>query len=172
MGALVRDLLDLGTVAQAPIDRVDLDLRALVEEATRALAPIAEKRGVALHVEAGNAVSVEGDAAAIVRIVRILVDHAIAHTHSGTRVTVTVRDARDFVELRVSDDGPGIPLDEQERVFERFARVDKARARAQGGSGLGLAIARTLAGRHGGSIRLDSIPGEGATFTVRLPRHA
>jgi two-component system OmpR family sensor kinase len=85
-------------------------------------------------------------------------------------VSVSVGDDDGFVALRVADNGPGIPLAEQERVFERFARVDKARARSQGSSGLGLAIARALVRRHGGSIELASVPGDGATFTVRLPR--
>ena len=113
---------------------------------------------------------VEGDAAALVRVVRILLDNAIKHTDAGARVSVSVGDDDGFVALRVADNGPGIPLAEQERVFERFARVDKARARSQGSSGLGLAIARALVRRHGGSIELASVPGDGATFTVRLPR--
>ena len=169
MGTLVRDLLDLGTVHQAPLDRTTVDLRELAEAAMRGLASIADGRGVTLQVEPGAAAEAIGDPTAIGQILRILLDNAITHTASGTGVIVAVRETPDFAEIRVSDDGPGIPLEEQARVFERFARVDKTRARAQGNSGLGLSIAQALVRRHGGSIDLDSNPGAGATFTVQLP---
>ncbi|MFI8199620.1 sensor histidine kinase [Streptomyces sp. NPDC085942] len=103
------------------------------------------------------------------RLLRNLIDNAARHATS--RVRVTVRNQPEHVELSVHDDGPGIPAEESERIFERFVRLDEARARGHGGTGLGLPIARELAHRHRGSLAL--VPSEpGACFRLRIPRVA
>ena len=111
----------------------------------------------------------EVDRAALLQVVRILIENAIRHTPGDSQIRVAVRESGSHAELRVTDDGPGIPAEEHERIFERFARVDKARARELGGSGLGLSIARAIVSRHGGTISVTSVPPEGAAFSVRLP---
>jgi two-component system OmpR family sensor kinase len=109
-------------------------------------------------------------------VVRNLVDNALAHTPADTPVQVRVRTepadgdgnpAAAVVE--VADSGPGLTPEQAERVFERFYRADKARTRAAGGTGLGLAIVASLVAAHHGTVTVDSTPGEGATFRVRLP---
>jgi two-component system sensor histidine kinase SenX3 len=104
--------------------------------------------------------------------VRNLVDNAIAYSPDATRVSVTVRRTGGLVELSVSDQGLGIAPADQERIFERFYRVDPARSRATGGTGLGLSIVKHVAANHGGEVTLWSVEGEGSTFTLRLPDSA
>jgi two-component system sensor histidine kinase SenX3 len=82
-----------------------------------------------------------------------------------------VRAHADRVEISVNDEGSGIAQDEVDRIFERFYRVDPARARATGGTGLGLAIVKHVVASHGGEVRVRSVPGQGSTFTLLLPRH-
>ena len=101
---------------------------------------------------------------------RILLDNAIKHTGPGTQVRVSVAAVGRTAELRVADDGPGIPAADRARVFERFARLDSARARATGSSGLGLAIARAIVDRLGGTLELEEPEQPGASFVIRLPR--
>ncbi|MFF1631178.1 sensor histidine kinase, partial [Streptomyces sp. NPDC058272] len=91
------------------------------------------------------------------------------HTPAGTRVRVELSDTADSAVVSVADSGPGITAADQERVFDRFYRVDKARSRDRGGSGLGLAVARSLVRAHGGTVELTSRPGSTA-FTLRIPR--
>ncbi|TQK70921.1 MULTISPECIES: HAMP domain-containing sensor histidine kinase [unclassified Nocardioides] len=110
---------------------------------------------------------VRGDAVALGQVVRNLLDNAVRH--ADRRVVVGVRQQDDSVVVSVEDDGPGVPAAERERVFERFRRLDEARARDAGGSGLGLAIVREVVAAHGGSVVLDSSPLGGARFVVRLP---
>ncbi len=169
MAALVRDLLDLGAGEQLRLDGAAVDLRAIAESAVRALTPAARAAGIELQIAEEAGVEVVGDQAALLQVARILVDNAITHCSSGATVQVSVRADGAHALLQVSDDGPGIDPADQERIFERFARVDKARARAAGNSGLGLAIARAIVERHGGTIDVVSTPGEGSAFSVRLP---
>lgn len=100
-----------------------------------------------------------------------LVQNAIAYSPKGTPVSVSRSIRGDNVAISVTDRGEGIAKADQERVFERFFRVDKARARATGGTGLGLAIVKHVAANHNGSIDLWSKPGTGSTFTLQIPAH-
>ncbi|MXY80333.1 MAG: HAMP domain-containing histidine kinase, partial [Chloroflexi bacterium] len=118
MGALVRDLLDLGTIDQAPLATQPLDLRGIAVEAVGAIEPQAQAAGVTLTVEPGSAVGAMGDAATLSQVVRILLDNAIKHTGPGTRVRVSAAAVGRAAELRVADDGPGIPDADRARVFE------------------------------------------------------
>ena len=105
-------------------------------------------------------VPVAGDEAELRRIAANLLDNATRHARS--HVVVAVRAGDGTAELTVADDGPGVPADEAERIFERFARLDDARSAGEGGAGLGLAIAREIAERHGGTLTLDATHREGA----------
>ena len=98
-----------------------------------------------------------------------LIENAIKYAGDMGKVRVTATGNAEAVQLEVRDWGPGIPRKYQERIFERFYRVDKGRSRAEGGTGLGLAIVRHLVGRMGGSVAVESEPGEGARFRVSVP---
>ena len=95
-----------------------------------------------------------------------LVENAVAYSPDGTRVTVSARANESMVDIVVTDQGVGIPADELDRIFERFYRVDPARARATGGTGLGLSIVKHVAATHGGEVRVWSVEGQGSTFTL------
>ncbi|MGD8150480.1 sensor histidine kinase [Ornithinimicrobium sp. Y1694] len=105
----------------------------------------------------------------IVTAIRNLVTNAITYSEDGTRVSVVTRRVGDVVEVAVSDQGRGISPADQERIFERFYRVDAARSRLTGGTGLGLSIVKHICANHGGDITLWSQEGQGSTFTLRLP---
>ncbi len=140
---------------------VDLDDLALAEvERVRALGRAAD--GVAVRVA-----PVVGDARLLARALRNLVDNALRHARDGIALGSVVRDGRAL--LWVDDDGAGVPDSEQERVFERFVRLDEARARDDGGSGLGLAIVREVARAHGGDAWITGSPSGGARFVLELP---
>ena len=115
---------------------------------------------------------VYGDHGLLVTAVRNLLDNAVAYSGAGTRVGVGVRTESGLVEIAVVDEGIGIAEREQERVFERFYRVDPARSRDTGGTGLGLSIVKHVAADHGGEVTIWSRPGRGSTFTLRLPAGA
>ena len=107
------------------------------------------------------------------QILSNLVDNGIKYGRKGGVLTVSARAlAGGLVEVGVKDDGPGIPRDALERVFERFYRVDKARSREQGGTGLGLAIVKHAVQAHGGEVRVESEPGQGTVFYFTLPAAA
>ncbi len=165
MQRLVEQLLlltraDEGAVARNPRD-VDVDDLVLGE--TRRL----RGRGLELDVSRVHHARVRGDEPALGQVVRNLVDNAARHAHSV--VAVSVEERADTVEVAVEDDGPGVPEDQRARVFERFVRLDEARARDDGGSGLGLAIVEEIVRAHGGSVALSSSSLGGARFVVRLP---
>ena len=169
---LVQGMLVLANADEGALrlDRSDVDLDdLLIDEARRV------RDGGRLSVDTSGitAARVQGDTGLMRQLVRNLVDNAVRHAATG--ITLTVAPAADAtsVVLTVSDDGDGIPAGERERVFERFVRLDDARARDTGGSGLGLAIVREIATAHGGSVRAGSGDGEGGTrMVVTLPATA
>jgi signal transduction histidine kinase len=144
---------------------VDLDDLAL-EEARR----LRDTPGLRVDTAAVSAARVEGDTAALARVVRNLADNAARH--AGGRLAFAVAERDGLAVLRVDDDGPGIPEADRERVFERFVRLDDARARDGGGSGLGLAIVAELVAAHGGTVGVAPSPLGGARVEVALPRLA
>jgi signal transduction histidine kinase len=147
--------------AHIPRGDVDVDDLVLTE------APRVAGTGLAVDTSGVAASRVHGDAIALGQVVRNLVDNAARHAHSQLRVSVTPEPGR--VVLVVEDDGPGIPVSDRQRVFERFVRLDEARARDIGGSGLGLAIVREVVAGHGGSVGVEDAPLGGARFVVQLP---
>jgi two-component system, OmpR family, sensor histidine kinase SenX3 len=129
----------------------------------------AASRGIELATGKPGDAQVYGDEALLVASVDNLISNAIRYSPDRSRIGVGVRRAGDAVEISVTDQGDGIPAGELERVFERFYRVDQARARGTGGTGLGLAIVKHAVQNHGGDVRVWSQPGRGSTFTIRLP---
>ena len=143
-------------------DVIDLDDVVLAEVARQE-----RSDGLTFDAHGVGAGQVRGSTVLMGQVVRNLL--ANARRHASSAVTVTLHQVDGTVELVVADDGPGIPADERARVFERFVRLDDARARDAGGSGLGLAIVREVVRAHGGSVAVHSSPSGGARFVVRLP---
>jgi two-component system sensor histidine kinase SenX3 len=174
LSTLVQEIIDLSRLQVAdalhPPEPVDMD--GVVGEAVDRcrLSAQAKQIEVAIGGDAGSVVY--GDHNLLVTAVRNLVDNAIAYSPDHTRIGVSIRRAAGLVEVAVSDQGIGIPPAEQQRIFERFYRVDQARSRATGGTGLGLSIVKHVAANHGGEVTLWSVEGQGSTFTLRLPDSA
>ncbi len=169
--ALVDDLLTLSRLESAPetIERVPVDVAGVVRQACEAVASRARDSKVGVEVAAEGSVRVLGDPEALRRLVDNLVVNAVTYTPAGGWVRVGLADEGGRAVLTVADSGIGIGPEHLERIFERFYRVDKARSRAKGGTGLGLAIVKHSVNLHGGEISVDSRPGAGSTFTVRIP---
>ncbi|MFJ4832949.1 sensor histidine kinase [Streptomyces sp. NPDC088747] len=155
--------LDTRTTPKAAPDTVDLT--ALASRLTEQY-PLTE-RPLTLTCDSTEPAHAHGDPDEYERLLRNLVDNAARHAERRIRITVRNHDA--WVVLTVHDDGPGVPTEDAERIFERFVRLDDARSRDHGGTGLGLAIARDLAHRHRGTLTLAARP-RGACFRLRLPR--
>jgi len=170
LARLVSELLDLRRLEErGPLERVLIDLAEVVRRVVAAELPRAEARGIALEVDAPESARLAGVRADVEAIVTNLVANAITYNRDGGRVSVRVVTADGTRVMTVADTGIGIAQHDRDRIFERFYRVDSARSRATGGTGLGLAIVRHAAERHGGSVRVDSLLGEGTTFTVVRP---
>lgn len=153
----------------------DIELDALVSDEVERMRVLAEEKSINLNVEAGSGVTVWIDPTLIRQALMNLLDNAIKFTPPGGRVRVAVHQDKDCASVEVADSGPGIPPEVQDRVFERFFRLDRGRSRDIGGAGLGLAIARMAATACGGRIELESEPGQGSKFRIHIPigrRHA
>jgi two-component system OmpR family sensor kinase len=169
MGRLVEDLLLLAKFdAGRPLDRRPVDLASIGAEAVQQARVVAPGRPITL--EAAEPVMVNADAERLRQVVDNLIGNAIQHTPPGSPVTVTVASEPGSGRLTVADRGPGMTPEQASHVFERFYRTDDARTRARGGTGLGLAIAASLAAAHDGALTVDTQPGHGAAFHLRLPR--
>src|SRR6202020_3668880 len=129
----------------------------------------AENAQIEVRTDAPGGLQGLGDQTLLVTALANLVSNAIAYSPPGSPVSISRRRRGEDIEIAVTDRGIGIALEDQERVFERFFRGDKARSRATGGSGLGLAIVKHVAANHDGSIGVWSKPGTGSTFTLSIP---
>jgi two-component system OmpR family sensor kinase len=181
MGLLVEDLLLLARLDQErPLQLAPVPLRVVATDAVAAARAVAPDRDVTLEVapDAGPLV-VSGDDARLRQIVGNLMTNALTHTPAGTAVALRLCAEDGTAVLEVADHGPGLLLEQADRVFERFYRVDKARTRraarvataagTHSGTGLGLAIVAALVAAQDGTVEVESVPGVGATFRVRLP---
>lgn len=149
------------------LEAVDVDL--VVSEALSRHKVAADNADIAITTDAPTGYQVLGDPTSLVTAIANLVSNAIAYSPNGSSVSISRRRRGENIEIAVTDRGIGIAPTDQERVFERFFRVDQARSRATGGTGLGLAIVKHVAANHNGSIRLWSQPGTGSTFTMSIP---
>jgi two-component system phosphate regulon sensor histidine kinase PhoR len=173
MERLVKDLLRLARLdaGQERLELVACDTRTLVDSVVADLTPSAAARSQQLRVTiAPDAPTVRADPAKLHDALRNLVVNAISYAPEQTTIAIASARAGDRVAISVSDEGPGIPDDDLGRVFERFYRVDKSRARDPGGTGLGLAIVKHLVEMHGGTVAVANRPEGGAVFTMVLPR--
>lgn len=175
LARIVDDLrtLSLAEAGELRLERNDSDPESLAQAVVARFQTQAAARRIALAVETSRPLPrIFVDAQRIEQVLGNLLSNALRHTPDGGRVTCQVqRDPGwpDAIEFAVADSGPGFPADTLTRVFDRFFRVDRGRARADGGTGLGLAIARQLVVAHGGSIRADNQPAGGAVVTFTLP---
>jgi signal transduction histidine kinase len=169
LDALVRDLLDLSRVERGTLDVEPVDLVGLTKEVAGGYTDRAEERRIKLRTELQANVAMRGDRAQLGLLLSNLIDNALRYTSARGTVWVRLEATESRAVLQVADTGEGIPAGELPRIFERFYRVDKARARETGGTGLGLAIVRHVAECHGGTVTVDSELGQGSTFTVTLP---
>jgi len=177
MGLLVDDLLLLARMdQQRPLEKKPVDLLALATDALIDARVTAHDHRLRLRTASSDdddadvePALVLGDAVRLRQVLQNLLSNAMSHTPAGTEVTVFVGTEGRTAVLEVSDNGPGMTLQDADRVFERFYRTDPSRTRTLGGSGLGLSIVAALVAAHGGTVTLKTAPGEGATFRVTLP---
>lgn len=171
---LILDLLHLARVetGQEAFEFVEVSLEEACRTCAAHHAGAAEAAGVSLNVQGTEDTRVWADADGIRIILDNLVSNAVKFTPRGGQVTVRYRREGDLGVLEVEDTGIGIELQHQQRIFERFYRVDRARSRDLGGTGLGLAIVKHLCQAFGGDVRMSSTPGRGSLFQARLPQRA
>jgi signal transduction histidine kinase len=170
LGRLIADLLDLSRL-EDPVNTstTAIDLASVARQAVEDTSPSARAKHVTVMAQIAADAWVRGDEQQLGLLVRNLLDNAVRYTYDGGSVWIDVFREGDEVVVRVADNGMGIPLQAQTRIFERFYRVDKDRSRERGGTGLGLSIVKHVADSHGGHVGVDSELGEGSTFTARLP---
>ncbi len=170
--SLIDDLLTLSRVQEDGLALADrlVDLRTVVSAGVAVVAPVLERRTLDLAVDLPEEpVPFLGDRDMLERVVINLVGNAVKFTPEGGRVDVALALGEECALISVSDTGIGIPAEEQERLFSRFFRSSLAQQQAIPGSGLGLSIARAIVDKHGGSMSVESQPGEGTTFRISLP---
>jgi signal transduction histidine kinase/CheY-like chemotaxis protein len=177
---LVRQILDLARLegGDLTLDARPVDLADEVQRIARPFQPLAEQQRLTLTVETPPNGRLDDDARCHVdpekleHILGNLLSNAVKFTPKGGRITVRVRETTEAATIQVADTGVGIPPEQQERIFERFAQGNASATRAQEGSGIGLTLAHELAEAHGGILTVESTPDEGTTFSLRLPRGA
>jgi signal transduction histidine kinase len=169
----IGDLLDLSRLedSRLTLEIAEHDLAAYVRGLVAQVQPLARRKHIELHLECEpEALAVWCDIERFERVLLNLISNAMKFTPEGGEVTVAVRDRGTEAEIEVADNGPGFPPQLSRRVFERFYQVDMEGTRRHGGAGIGLALVKEIVELHGGAVRARSAPGEGATFTVVMPR--
>jgi two-component system sensor histidine kinase SenX3 len=170
LGELIEQMLSLARLEHhGPARHEVVSVEDVVRQSVDWVAPAAADRGVRITLALPGKLRVAGRSAELVMALRNLLDNAVTYSPPGVPVTVEAAGEGDRVRISVIDQGPGIPPEDRERIFERFYRSDPARARTSGGSGLGLAIAKHVAIGHGGEITVDSRIGAGSRFSLLLP---
>ena len=174
LSSMIDDLLALGNVESAASDGYEfVSVPEVIDEAIERARTSSENRGIGVEVvEVGRGLSIRGDRRQLVTALHNLIENALKYSDKGAPVVIRARvdpSVAGRIAIAVIDRGIGIPTRDQERVFERFYRVDRARARDTGGSGLGLAIVRHVVRNHDGDVTVRSVEGEGSTFTLLVP---
>jgi two-component system sensor histidine kinase SenX3 len=173
LGTLVTELIALSRLqgAERLPELATVEVDKVVHRALERCRLAAESANIRITVDPPSGLLLNGDATLLVTALSNLLDNAVSYSPPGSPVSVSRRLDDGFVEIAVTDRGLGIAAEHQERVFERFFRIDQARSRSTGGTGLGLAIVKHVAANHGGAVGLWSKPGTGSTFTLRIPAH-
>jgi len=173
LASMIGELIELSRLqgAERLPDLVMVDVDTVVQEAISRYKVAADSADIKVSTDDPTGFEVLGDQPLLVTAVANLISNAIAYSPDGSTVSISRRRRHNDIEIAVTDRGIGIAMADQERVFERFFRVDKARSRLTGGTGLGLAIVKHVAANHNGSIRLWSRPGTGSTFTLSIPAY-
>jgi two-component system phosphate regulon sensor histidine kinase PhoR len=172
LARLTDDLLKLSLIEAG---KLELEFRpvkvaGLLDSCLETTRLKAAQKQLTLSVECPASLpAVRGDARRLAEVLQNILDNAVQYTAEGGTISIRARAEDHLVRIAVSDTGIGIPRDEQQRIFERFYRVDAARSREAGGTGLGLSIAKHLVEAHGGRIEVESEVGQGSTFSVLLP---
>lgn len=168
---IITDLLSLVKMDRtaADLNIMEVDINALVELIMRRLRPIAQNRDVEVVYESVRPVTAAVDEVKITQVISNLVENAIKYNKEHGWVRVKLDADHQYFSVEVADSGIGIPAESIDHIYERFYRVDKSRSREIGGTGLGLAITRSAILMHRGTIKVESIEGEGTTFTIRIP---
>jgi signal transduction histidine kinase/HAMP domain-containing protein len=172
--ALINDVLDLSKIeaGQLTLALDDYAVQSIVEAVVSAAQPLAQGKHLDLQVNVAEDLPLgRGDERRLTQVLLNLVGNAIKFTDAGS-VTITATVVGDLLEMAVADTGPGIALADQDRIFEAFQQVDNSSTREKGGTGLGLAISRRIVQMHGGTIAMESAPGQGSTFRIRIPLRA
>ena len=167
MSQMTKVLLEMSELRNLPCEDA-VELGPLVEEVLTDLAPLAEDKDIALD-SCGDSLTIGNDTL-LYRLVFNLVENAIRYSHSNSDVNVSICEGGYSVLLRVEDQGPGIPKQYRESIFQPFFRVDKSRSRAYGGVGLGLALVWEIAALHGGTVEVEASSENGTTMLVTLPK--
>ena len=171
LGSLVQEIIQLSRLQSADLATNGelVDLESTVHESVERNQVIAEAKNISIEVDAPAGIIVYGDHEMLTMAVKNLIENAILYSEPGSSVGIGLRAIAGVAEIAVTDHGVGIAPEDQDRIFERFYRVDPSRSRETGGTGLGLAIVKHVAMNHRGEIKLFSQPGLGSTFTLRLP---
>jgi two-component system, OmpR family, sensor kinase len=168
MNDLVEELLLLARLDEGrPLEHVTVDLSELLVEAIGTARTVAPDYPTALSM--ARVVTTTGDPGRLRQVIDNLIANVRTHTPPGTVTEIELRTDAEMAVITVSDNGPGMPEEQASRVFERFYRADQSRSRASGGSGLGLSIVHALVRAHGGTVRVESAPGQGFRIIVMLP---
>ncbi|WP_407391117.1 two-component system histidine kinase PnpS [Carnobacterium jeotgali] len=168
---LVNDILELSKLEQkqVPLKIEEINLTEAVISTFQLVKQKADEKKMKLNIIEEDNLFITGDSSRLKQILANLINNAVVYTQESGEVEVTIKKETNFAVIKVSDNGIGIPEDEQDRIFERFYRVDKARSRNSGGTGLGLSIVKYLVENLNGFITVESKLGLGTTFIVRLP---
>jgi signal transduction histidine kinase len=172
--ALINDVLDLSKIeaGQLKLALDDYAVQSVVEAVVSAAQPLARAKSLELQVSVAEDLPLgRGDERRLTQALLNLVGNAIKFTDAGS-VAITAMAVGDLLELSVTDTGPGIAPADQERIFDAFQQVDNSSTREKGGTGLGLAISKRIVQMHGGTISVESAPGQGSTFRIRIPLQA
>lgn len=168
---LVQEIIDLSRLQSSdPLQKaLEVEISDVVREAVDQAQFSSEQRGIALEIGEIEDATVIGDREQLITAVHNLVENAVNYSPENTKVSIVTKRNGDLIEVAVTDQGIGIAESEQNRIFERFYRVDPARSRLTGGTGLGLSIVKHVAMNHGGDVKVWSKVGVGSTFTLQLP---
>jgi len=173
LNSVIGDLLTLVSMDSKTmrLNRSTFSFAQLVSDTANRLNLVLEKRNQELKLQLSDRCEMYADSAKLTQVIYNLLENASKYTQEGGTIRVRlIRSGRDAI-LTVSDNGPGIPKEDQAHIFDRFYRVDKARSRETGGTGLGLSIVHQMVIMHGGTVSVESEEGSGSTFTVELPIH-